>query len=448
MKRRAETRVAVIGAGIAGLAAAHELSSRGVNVTVFEETKLPGGRINTQTIGRLAFDSGADFFSENYVTLKHYAKELGIEWLPTRAGGRHRVIRGGKPYYLQFATTRDLFRFKLLSPWSRLRLGVWLARLLVSRRRFDLFDLSTIPGQYDFGNAADYVSRVAGKEVADYMIDSFTSIMQFHRAKEISTAALFALMQTMIAKGTRFALRSTPAGTNQIPFALAKRLGVRYRATVSSVTPVRSGHVNLTVAGEKPITFDAIVLATPAPAARAILGSSFPETNKFLATVRYAATITVAFRVPVDLFPDHTHLSYVPFVESQLIGGYANEGAKLGARVGRGESSINVYLHEEAAVKMMDWSDQKIFAGVLAELKKLCPEAAHSNNISPLAIARWPLAMPKFDHGYVSKAREFLASHQGKNRIYFAGDYLNAPWTEGAARSGQRAAAALINQLS
>lgn len=446
IKIKTKPKVAVVGAGIAGLCAAYDLKNQDFDVVVFEKSAIPGGRMTTQLMRGLAFDGGADFFSENYATLKKYATELSIDWIPTKLNGRHRVIRGGKPYYLQFATFSDLARFKLLSVVSRLRLGLWLLRLMLSRKHFDMFDLSTLPASYDFGNAADYVKKVAGQQTADYIIDSFTSIMQFHRASDISTSALFALMQNMAAKKTRFALCSTPEGINQIPQAIASRIKVQRQSQVMSVSR-SDGGLKVKVQGKKPLFFDAVVLATPAPITRKIIGSFNNDIDKFLAQVRYASTITVAFEIADDLFADGTHLSYVPFVENKIIGGYANEGAKLGARSRDGKTLINVYLHEEAAKKMIPWNDQKIFSRVLVELKKLCPELSNTNVAKPLSLARWPLAMPKFAHGYVSRVPQFLNDFQGKNGIYFAGDYLNAPWTEGAARSGKRAAAMMINDF-
>jgi len=44
-------RIVVIGAGIAGLAAAFRLQQAGANVLVLEGTDQPGGRMTTDTVG-------------------------------------------------------------------------------------------------------------------------------------------------------------------------------------------------------------------------------------------------------------------------------------------------------------------------------------------------------------------------------------------------------------
>lgn len=52
-------RVGVVGAGIAGLAAARRLTAAGHNVVVWDKGRGVGGRVATRRIGDFAFDSGA-----------------------------------------------------------------------------------------------------------------------------------------------------------------------------------------------------------------------------------------------------------------------------------------------------------------------------------------------------------------------------------------------------
>ncbi|HEX4915248.1 MAG TPA: FAD-dependent oxidoreductase, partial [Vicinamibacterales bacterium] len=69
-----KARVAIVGAGIAGLAAARALKDRGHAVVVHERSSMPGGRAGTRRItavempraltgASLAFDHGAQYFT-------------------------------------------------------------------------------------------------------------------------------------------------------------------------------------------------------------------------------------------------------------------------------------------------------------------------------------------------------------------------------------------------
>jgi len=54
-------RVAVIGAGMAGLACAHALHGAGVDVTLFDKSRRVGGRLATRRVDGLTFDHGAQY---------------------------------------------------------------------------------------------------------------------------------------------------------------------------------------------------------------------------------------------------------------------------------------------------------------------------------------------------------------------------------------------------
>jgi renalase len=56
-------RIAVVGAGMAGLACASELARADAKVTVFERSRGLGGRLATRRHGDLAFDQGAQFIT-------------------------------------------------------------------------------------------------------------------------------------------------------------------------------------------------------------------------------------------------------------------------------------------------------------------------------------------------------------------------------------------------
>ena len=57
------SRIAVVGAGLAGLAASGALRDAGHRVVVLDKGRSPGGRMATRRVGEATFDHGAQFFT-------------------------------------------------------------------------------------------------------------------------------------------------------------------------------------------------------------------------------------------------------------------------------------------------------------------------------------------------------------------------------------------------
>src|SRR2546422_763189 len=74
----AVTTVAVVGAGIAGLAAAWELQRAGVAVTLLESERRAGGVIVTERRDGFVVEGGPDGFLAAELDLPALARELGI----------------------------------------------------------------------------------------------------------------------------------------------------------------------------------------------------------------------------------------------------------------------------------------------------------------------------------------------------------------------------------
>ncbi|MGB5340365.1 MAG: NAD(P)-binding protein, partial [Gammaproteobacteria bacterium] len=69
------TTIAVVGAGLSGLVAAHGLS-RDHDVTVFEKSRSVGGRIATRYAGGCEFDHGAQFFIARSAAFQAFLRPL------------------------------------------------------------------------------------------------------------------------------------------------------------------------------------------------------------------------------------------------------------------------------------------------------------------------------------------------------------------------------------
>jgi uncharacterized protein with NAD-binding domain and iron-sulfur cluster len=86
-------RVAVVGAGFAGLACAADLTESGIDVTVFEARARVGGRVWTDAMPDGArFERGGEFIEAGYDDLKR----RGVRAPARRAGLRVRRARGAR----------------------------------------------------------------------------------------------------------------------------------------------------------------------------------------------------------------------------------------------------------------------------------------------------------------------------------------------------------------
>lgn len=115
-------RVAIIGGGIGGLAAAYELSKRGHETMIFEAAPSLGGLVGTFPVAGTRLES---FYKHIFISdtdIIEYINELGLsdrlKWIATSVG----FFSNGKVY--DFVTPQDLLRFDPVSLLDRIRLGL------------------------------------------------------------------------------------------------------------------------------------------------------------------------------------------------------------------------------------------------------------------------------------------------------------------------------------
>ncbi|MGZ9057654.1 MAG: NAD(P)/FAD-dependent oxidoreductase [Burkholderiaceae bacterium] len=151
-------RIAVIGAGIAGLSCARMLSARGAKVTLFEQGRRPGGRAATLRTEFGNFDHGAQYF-----TVQSHAFERAVaQWLQAgvakRWSGRIIAIEGAATEDKTASTTRYtgadgmIAIAKHLSEGLDVRLDTRIGSVLRTGTRWSLLDeaeRSPAPGGFD-----------------------------------------------------------------------------------------------------------------------------------------------------------------------------------------------------------------------------------------------------------------------------------------------------------
>jgi len=114
--------VVVVGAGLAGLAAARKLHRAGRSVLVVEARDRLGGRTWTSPLGDGRFDFGAQWIGPNQDRMQGLVSELGIETRATHEEGRKLLeLRGRTSSY-----TGTIPR---LSPWKLIWIHLGLTRV-------------------------------------------------------------------------------------------------------------------------------------------------------------------------------------------------------------------------------------------------------------------------------------------------------------------------------
>jgi renalase len=72
--------VAIIGAGMAGLAAGRELTQAGYNVSIFEQSRSVGGRVTTRRVDGFCIDHGAQLLKAPSIALLDLYQETGTAY--------------------------------------------------------------------------------------------------------------------------------------------------------------------------------------------------------------------------------------------------------------------------------------------------------------------------------------------------------------------------------
>jgi squalene-associated FAD-dependent desaturase len=143
VSRRSSTRVAILGGGWSGLAAAVELAEGGVPVTVFEASRTLGGRARRVEVHGLMLDNGLHILIGAYrETLRLIAKvggkrDFGLlrQPLDLHVLGQFRLRAARLPAPLHLATA--LLRAQGLSVAERLRAARWMSQLRATNFRLD-----------------------------------------------------------------------------------------------------------------------------------------------------------------------------------------------------------------------------------------------------------------------------------------------------------------------
>ncbi len=203
MSEDEKLRIAIIGGGIGGLSAAHELLKAGHEVELFERAPFLGGQVVTFPIADTRLEYAYHHLFTSDTIIQELMAELGIsdrlEWYPSKTGW----FQGGRIY--PFVSPMDLLRFRPLHPWNRLRLGL----VVLFLQRYDNWK------RLEGTTATRWMRRWAGSDAYDHVWEPLMRGKFGSRAEDVSMAWLWGKihLRTTSRKGVNKEVLGYPKGS-------------------------------------------------------------------------------------------------------------------------------------------------------------------------------------------------------------------------------------------
>jgi len=441
MRGMTAPRVIVVGGGIAGLTAAYTLRKGGFDVQVLEREEVPGGRMRSERHGDFVVDRGAQFIASSYRNMRALVDELGLRpYVRRLRTGRGATLRDGKFASSDYNGVRAILRARDIGWRSKLRLPLIINDLRRARSMLDFYAIEKAAPLDDI-SAHDWALRRFGREVLDYVIEPPFASTFTVLPENLSRAFVLATISYMF---SGFRLHAFEGGNGLLTSTLAARVPVRTGIDVRRVSQTHDGATVQLADGEQ-LHADAAIIATPGNRVAALCDTLTDGERAFFGGVRYASSIIVFVMTSTTEADPGVYGVGIGRREGVRLYGLAMETPKEGA-VPPGKMLFNCAFSEEYAAELISRGDDDIIAALHGELRKLPMRGL--DKTEGHVVHRWPELVPQFYPGYIRSLARFGERSARSDRVFFAGDYLVAPYTEGALTSGLRAAAAVRARFS
>ena len=428
-------RVAVIGSGPAGCAAAYKLSQKSYEVHVFERSSAIGGRTFTFRKDGFHLDTGAGFITNFYPRVFGLSKSLGFG---DDILEMHRVSGlnyDGRATTLNVGSALSFAQFPLLSWTDKFKMGWWTAKLTSKRKQYDIACPETLES-IDTQSIADYARKNLSEDIYQCLIRPGIEPFWYFSCEDASEGLVLGL--TAQAAGARFYFVN--GGIDRICSQLIKGLNIHLNSAVTAIVPHGDG-VELRFDGElEPQRFDRVVVATTATVASGLTAELSEEwitkdQREFLSTQTYASNIHATFKV--DRLSDDINVSSV-FPCGP--GAHASAALSFHRKKHPGsednpEELISLYLSDKKSNEMFSSSDEDIYRYTW-ELARGLYEGL-PDKAEPFHLIRRNEAIPVHAPGRYRLAAAFQTQQQkSTSPVRFCGDYLATATIDGALETG------------
>ncbi|HEX2130229.1 MAG TPA: FAD-dependent oxidoreductase [Actinophytocola sp.] len=432
--------VAVVGAGIAGLTAAHELARAGLSVRVFEARDRVGGRMASHRHAGYTMDEGAEQIpTHGYRATWELVRRTGItaDEVPL-IGAPLAMWRDGRAHP-GVSDPRGLLTGAGLVPRARLDLARFLARAARDRARFD----PDRPERTPLGTATvAELARGHHPDLHDYLFQPVVgSFFGWH--PERSAAAPF--VSLLLAVGPPSTWRTYRDGMDTLARRLADDLDVTTGVPVSGVDTDGGTAVLATDRGT--VTARVALLCVPAPVAARLYRDPAEPVRAFLDACTFTPTLKVSCLLDRPLAPPAPRPVYAlltPRAEEPVLAGIIVDHVKHPWRAPPGRGLLTLMTTPSAIPRLVGAPDHEVAATLLAPAARHVPglDAA----VTATVVHRFRHGLPEATPAALRLRAGFAARPPGP--VDYAGDweYLR-PSSEGAVRSAARAASRALAHL-
>ncbi len=458
-------RTAIIGGGIAGLAAAYELEIQSADYELFEAAPRLGGVLSSQIFEGTVIEHGPDSFLTEKPAALELCRELGLgsDLIPSNDAERKTFILVGKrlvalPDGLMFLIPTKLIPTALtpLFSWpTKIRMGL---ELLHPPR-----PLQTSGGDE---SVADLVRRHYGQEAVDRLADPLLSGIYGGDASQLSATAVLPRLVDMetkygsLTKGMLTGMRaaaqakSTSQKAPPRPLFTTLRGGLQQLidALLNRLNPAHLHTSNPVVSLEKCIDgwrlngssrpFDAVILATPAWAAAKLLASADAPLATLLSEIPYSSSVTM------NLLYDEAKLPalppgfgfLVPAVERRAMLACTFLHRKFPGRTAPGKAVLRAFLGGSRNAGLLEQTDSYLTGKVRTELQEILKITADPEFVE---VTRWPRAMAQYAVGHKDRQLQITARAATLPGLHLAGNAYDGIGISDCIRLGRQAAKSL-----
>lgn len=434
--------VAVVGAGPAGLTAAHELRRAGLTVRVFESHAEVGGRMRSFRHDGWTVDQGAEQIpAQGYRATWELLDRLGVPRTDVpRIGGGLAVWRDGRARPGVAGPGALFGGGGGLGPRARLDLARLIGRIARHPGAYD----GDRPEETPAGAATvRALARRYHPDLHDYLLQPLAGCCFGWDTARSTAAPMLSLLAEV---GPPSGWRTYRDGMDLLARRLAGTVDVETGRTVHEV--VEADGRTLVRCADGEITARAAVLAVPAPVAAALRPQAPPEERAFLDACTFSSALKVSCLLKRPLAPTAggrpLYLLLTPAVEEDVLSAVIADHVKHPGRAPRGRGLLTLMAAPGTVPGLLDSPPEETAGRLLAAAERYVPGLGAATLRT--FVHAFPHALPEA----TPRALHLRGRFAGRpaRAVEYAGDWVMLrPASEGAVRSGGLAASRVLSRL-